>query len=113
METPPEAGPCPFVVRMVVIEPGRVQSFDEAQWRDAIVVVDNGEIELECQRGSRHPFRRGDLLWLVGLELKAIHNPGKEPATLIAVSRSNPAQPIPTHPGYAPAPKSYLKGYLS
>ena len=32
-------------------------------------------------------FGRGDLLWLEGVPLRALHNPGAEPAVLVAVSR--------------------------
>lgn len=106
--------PCPetgddsyrFAVRLVVIEPGRSRPFSEAEWRDALVIVDRGEIELECRYGSRHRFGRGSLLWLVGLDLKVIRNPGAVPAALMAVSRRRRAEPIPTDLGYAPEPRS-------
>ena len=62
--------------------------YDEAEWRDAIVVVERGEVDLECREGGHWRFRRGDALWLVGLPLRAIHNCGREPALLVAVSRA-------------------------
>ena len=79
--------PDSFEVRRVVVAPGCERPFDAAEWRDAIVVVASGRIELECSSGKRHPFRRGDVLWLIGLPLRALHNRWRRPAVLVAVSR--------------------------
>jgi quercetin dioxygenase-like cupin family protein len=79
--------PDSFEVRRVVVAPGCERPFDEAEWRDSIVVVASGRIELECSSGKRHPFRRGDVLWLMGLPLRALHNRWRRPAVLVAVSR--------------------------
>jgi hypothetical protein len=76
-----------FVLRAVAIEPGGRRAYDECEWRDALVVVRRGEIELECLSGSSSPFRRGDLLWLAGLPLRAVHNRGRDPVLVVAVSR--------------------------
>jgi hypothetical protein len=76
-----------FERRVVVVAPGRERAFDDAEWRDALVVVEHGEIELECTGGTCRRFGRGDLLWLIGLPLRALHNAGREPAVLVAVSR--------------------------
>lgn len=82
------AGDAPrFRLRVVAVAAGGERPFDEAEWRDAIVVVERGEIELECLGGGRQRFGRGDVLWLVGLPLRALQNPGREPAVLVAVSR--------------------------
>jgi hypothetical protein len=76
-----------FVLRAVAFAPGCERVYDEAEWRDAIVSVTCGEIELECVGGTRHRFRRGDVLWLAGLPLRALRNRGAEPALLVTVSR--------------------------
>jgi hypothetical protein len=78
--------------RLIVIAPGRWRAYEPAEWRDAIVVVEHGEIDLEWAgadgpAGGRHRFTRGDVLWLDGLPLRALHNPGREAAVLAAVSR--------------------------
>jgi hypothetical protein len=73
--------------RMVVVEPGHRLAVDQADWRDAIVAVEGGVLELECQGGSRQRFVRGDLLWLCGLPLRTLHNPGRAPAILTVVAR--------------------------
>jgi hypothetical protein len=79
--------PPAFVRREVVVPPGSARPYDPAEWEDAIVVVERGEIELECRAGHLARFRRGDILWLTGLPLRVLRNHGGEPAVLVAVSR--------------------------
>jgi hypothetical protein len=79
--------PPSFELRVVTLAPGRARPFDQAEWRDALVVVERGEVELECLSGGRWRFPRGGVLWLVGLPLRALHNRGPEPVLLVAVSR--------------------------
>jgi hypothetical protein len=74
-------------VRMVVVGPGRARPFDDADWRDALVVVERGEIELEWLSGTRQRFGADAVLWLEGLSLRALHNSGPRSAVLVAVSR--------------------------
>ena len=76
-----------FERRTISIPPGHERAYAEADWTDALVVVERGEIELECLDGKRRRFVRGDSLWLCGLPLKLLRNPGAEPALLVAVSR--------------------------
>jgi hypothetical protein len=76
-----------FVLRAVVLAPGCTRAYQEAEWRDALVAVARGGVVLECLSGACYRFRRGDLLWLTGLPLRALHNRGREPARLLAVSR--------------------------
>jgi quercetin dioxygenase-like cupin family protein len=90
--------PAAFTARRVVVAAGAVRPYEEAEWLDAIVVVERGEIELECSRGSCRRFRRGDVLWLAGLPLRALHNCGRENAVLLAVSRRAPMS-FPPSPG--------------
>jgi quercetin dioxygenase-like cupin family protein len=94
--------PAPFQARRVVLAPGAERLFDEAEWRDAVVVVESGTIELECRSGRRCRFRRGDVLCLIGLAIRALHNRGRWPAVLVAVSRADPGESPPgpaTPPG--------------
>jgi len=79
--------PPTFEQREIAIAPGWERAYAEAEWRDALVVVEHGEIELEYLRGGCQSFQRGDVLWLVGLPLRALRNDGCEPALLLAVSR--------------------------
>lgn len=79
-----------FERREIVVAPGRSRAYDEAEWRDAIVAVERGEIEVEGTAGSRRRFGSGDVLSLAGLPLRALRNRGEEAAVLVAVSRRRP-----------------------
>jgi hypothetical protein len=76
-----------FALRVLILAPGARRAYDEAEWRGAIVVVETGAIVLEPQAGRPYRFGPGDVLWLQGLALRALHNPGSEPAVLVAVAR--------------------------
>jgi hypothetical protein len=76
-----------FERRVIVLAPGEHRPYRAEEWGDALVSIDSGEIRLECAGKTPRPFRPGDLLWLGGLGLSAIHNPGPVPAVLIATSR--------------------------
>jgi quercetin dioxygenase-like cupin family protein len=80
--------PPSFVRREVVVAPGGERPFREADWSDSLVIVARGEIDLQCHAGGRTRFVRGDILWLTGLPLRALRNPGREPTVLVAVSRA-------------------------
>jgi CRP-like cAMP-binding protein len=94
MDAPPG-----FEVRAVEVEAGGHRIYHEGEWSDALVVVGRGEIELESLGGATLSFRRGALLWLEGLPLRALHNRGREPALLLAVSRDefSAARPSQEH----------------
>jgi hypothetical protein len=74
-------------VRVVAVAPGGDRPYDEDEWRDALVLVRSGEIELRGVSGASRCFGRGDLIWLEGVPLRLLHNPGSEPAVLVAISR--------------------------
>jgi|SRR5215211_5132148 len=76
-----------FSVRRIVVAPGGERPYDEAEWRDAIVVVESGKLELECRSGDCRRFGRGDVLWLIGLPLRVLRNREAVPTVLLAVSR--------------------------
>jgi hypothetical protein len=76
-----------FELRTVTMEVGAARIYNEAEWRDALVVVARGEIELEAVSGDSRRFGRGSVLCLVGLSLRALRSRGPEPAVLVAVSR--------------------------
>jgi glyoxylate utilization-related uncharacterized protein len=83
-----------FDRRVVSVPPGGVLAYDEADWRDALVLVVRGEIQVES-RGRRERFARGAVLSLAGLPLRALHNEGAEPAELVAVRRRRAARAGP------------------
>jgi quercetin dioxygenase-like cupin family protein len=78
-----------FMRREVTIPPGGERPYDAAEWWDSLVMVERGEVELDCRGGALARFTRGDILWLTGLPVCALRNTGDEPAVLVAVSRQS------------------------
>jgi hypothetical protein len=79
-----------FAARVFTVAPGQAVDYDAADWLDAIVVVERGEIELAGSSGVRRAFASGDVLCLDGLPLRCLYNAGRERAVLVAVSRTRP-----------------------
>ncbi len=93
---PDGARPVPrrgFAQRVLTLPPGESRPYAEADWIDAIVLVATGQVEVEGVGGTRRCFERGDLLWLTGLPVRALHNCGDQPAVLVGVSRPAPVPP--------------------
>ena len=82
-----------FERRQVAVPPGGERPYDSSEWDDALVIVTSGVIELEGLSGRRWRFPRGAMLWLTDLPVRALHNPGEEPAQLTAVSRPMNSRP--------------------
>jgi hypothetical protein len=74
--------------RVLELAPGGDRPYDAAEWAGALVIVHRGEIELACSDGCRPRFAGGAVLWLAGLPVRELHNPGSVPAVLIAVFRA-------------------------
>ena len=74
-------------VRVVVVDPGASEPYVDEEWRDALVVVERGEITIEARCGRLIPFAGGSVLWFVGLAVRALRNTGDEPAVLVALTR--------------------------
>ncbi len=79
-----------FVRRTVVLEPGTSRRTRDDEWRDALVVVERGEVDLECAAGGRRRFSAGAVLWLTGIDIRVLHNAGTGPVELVAVARRRP-----------------------
>ena len=77
-----------FARRTVLVEPGDSLPYEEAAWRDVLVTVESGELELVMTCGRSCFFHQGDLLWLQGLPLTTLRNRGDEPTVLVAASRN-------------------------
>lgn len=82
--------PAGFERWRTAIAPGVVRQGQSSEWDDAVVRVEQGEIEVHCAGGARRKFVAGDLLPLSCLTLESISNPGVEPAVLVAVRRHRP-----------------------
>lgn len=76
-----------FERRVLAIAPGARLAYDGAHWIGALVVIAQGQIELEGLDGSRHRFGCGAILWLERLPLRAFHNCEHTPAILVAIAR--------------------------
>ncbi len=82
-----------FRRRRVTIAAGASRPYDTAEWAGALVVVERGPVELEGVSGTRRRLAEGAVLWLCGLPLRALHNPGPGPAVLVAVTRRTRERP--------------------
>jgi len=69
------------------VEPGEVVLYDEDDWRDALVLVRQGEIVLETRCGRSFFFQTGAILWLAGLPLTSLRNRGGERTVLVSAAR--------------------------
>jgi hypothetical protein len=83
---PTRPGPA-FRRRAVTIRPQETVPYVADDWRDAIVMIEQGEVDLCCVRGGRRRFGKGAILFLDGLALRHLHNPGLEDVVLVALSR--------------------------
>lgn len=82
--------PGAFTTRELTVAPGFSQAYDPAEWRDAIVVVQRGRVDLVHLDGGRVSLSDGAVVSLDGLALRCLHNPGPVAAVLVAVSRKQP-----------------------
>ncbi len=76
-----------FRRRTVTVDPGSTHPYEAAEWQGAFVIIESGVLDLEGVAGGRYRVAGGDVLWLAGLPLRALHNPGDEQAVLVAVFR--------------------------
>ena len=60
-------------------------------WRGAVVVVRDGVVRLTLRSGVEQEFVARDVLWLAGLDVLHLHNPGHEATALVSVRRSQDA----------------------
>ena len=65
----------------------------DAEWRDALVIVERGRRRLECAAGGRRRSPAARSLWLDGDRPAVLHNVGDEPVVLLAVSRPPDEEP--------------------
>ncbi|MGH8913962.1 MAG: hypothetical protein ACRDZM_05525 [Acidimicrobiia bacterium] len=79
--------PAGLTRRMIRIPPGSCRPYRPLEWAGKIVLVYQGDIELEGLSGRRYVFRSGSLVHLDRLPLGCIHNEGPQLAVMIAVGR--------------------------
>ncbi|GGM62570.1 hypothetical protein GCM10010106_05700 [Thermopolyspora flexuosa] len=79
--------PASFRRRIVTIGPHGHRRYDESEWRDAIVVVGRGHVDVLCSDESVLRFGEGDVLCLAGLPVRVLCNPGADDTVLVAIRR--------------------------
>lgn len=73
--------------RRVLIQPEAPRAFEPAEWRQALVVVERGMLELEWRDGNRLQFGVGDTLCMQDLGLTVLRAVGIRPTLLLVVRR--------------------------
>ena len=81
-----------FRRRVVELAAGEELKVDAGAWRDAIVFVESGEVELQCVAGERRRFATGAALCLAP-PVHRLRNPGTGPTRVIAISRRTRSLP--------------------
>jgi quercetin dioxygenase-like cupin family protein len=79
--------PAGMAVHLVSIAVQSEVAYEPSDWIGALVVVEAGEIELECHSGACARFGAGSVLFFEGLPLRTVRNAGRGPALLSAVNR--------------------------
>jgi hypothetical protein len=75
--------------RVLRVAPGFELSPEPECFRDAIVVVEGGELELECGSGSRRRFGPGSLIAIAPFSIAHLRSVGADTLVLVAVSRTS------------------------
>ena len=81
--------------------PGLELRLQQGRLPDAIVIVEEGELELECDQGGRRRFGRGSMIPLARLPITQLRSVGADPLVLVAVSRASlpRTDEFPSDPG--------------
>ena len=82
----PELPPA-FVRRVTELPAGGTVAYDPLDWRGAVVVVREGVVRVRLRSGVQQEFSACAVLWLAGLDVLDLHNPGSAPAALVSVRR--------------------------
>jgi hypothetical protein len=78
-----------FSRRVFRIAPGLKLSLEPGFLHDAIVVVEDGELEVECRSGTRRRFGRGSMIAITRIPIAGLRSVGAGPLVLVAVSRAS------------------------
>jgi 2-methylisocitrate lyase-like PEP mutase family enzyme len=77
-----------FSRRVFRVAPGLELGLEPGGLPDAIVVVEQGELELECRAGTCRRFGRGSMIPLALLPVTRLRSVGPRPLVLVAVARA-------------------------
>jgi hypothetical protein len=78
-----------FSRRVLRVAPGLELDLEASRVPDAIVVVEQGELELECRAGTCRRFGRGSMIPIARLPITHVRSVGLGPLVLFAVSRAS------------------------
>jgi hypothetical protein len=78
-----------FYRRVLRVAPGSELSLEPDCLRDAIVTVEEGELELECGTGSRQRFGRDSMIAIARFPITHLRSVGADPLVLVTVSRTS------------------------
>jgi hypothetical protein len=81
--------PAGFARRVLRVAPGLELDFEAGDMPDAIVVVEQGELELECRSGTCRRFGRDAMIPVGRLPIAHLRSVGPGPLVLVAVSRAS------------------------
>ena len=73
--------------RVVELAAETTLRYEPSEWRDTIVFVLAGEVEIECAEGERRCFKRGATLVFSPLPIRMIRNPATQLTRLLAINR--------------------------
>ena len=77
-----------FSRRTFSVAPGLELGLEPGSFHDAIVVVEQGELELECRAGTCRRFGRGSMIPIARLPISHLRNVGPDRLVLVAVTRA-------------------------
>jgi hypothetical protein len=76
-----------FRLRTLILQPRDAIDCQQADWADTLVLVEQGDLEIECRSGARACFPEGAILVFAGLALRRLRNSSTRPLVLSALSR--------------------------
>jgi hypothetical protein len=79
--------PTGFARSVIRLAPGTSLSCSEPLWRDALLVLGQGEVEIRTPDGSAGRFSTGAVMTVADVPLSVVHAVGREPAVLTAIRR--------------------------
>jgi quercetin dioxygenase-like cupin family protein len=72
-------------LRAVTIAPGCQLAGEAADWAHVLIVVELGELEVECASGGRARFTAGAVLCFRRLDVHWLRNPGDSQELLLSI----------------------------
>ncbi|MFL6117709.1 MAG: hypothetical protein ACJ786_41120 [Catenulispora sp.] len=77
-----------FRLRLAILEPGDSLCYRHGDWLATLVVVEQGELDVECASGTHARFGEGAVLTFAGVPVSRLHSVGDAPLVLSALSRA-------------------------